>query len=111
MIKNYDEKKKEWIEVDETTFSEDTKESIRKRTESFIRLCRFNHSKPEKMAKAVANIHKMYFLLNCPLEIDTSSSCRGLIRNAIPFNYSWEDRFVEDIIKFREYYFETYAQK
>ena len=111
MVKKYDEKTKQWIEVDETTLSEDTKEAIRKRTESFIRLCRFNKSKPEKMAKAVATINKMYFLVSCPLEIDTSFSCRGLIRNAIPFNYSWEDRFAEDIIKFRDYYFETYAQK
>lgn len=111
MIKKYDSKKKEWIEVDETTLSNDTKESIRKRTESFIRLCRFNKSKPEKMAKALATVHKMYFILSCPLEIDTNAECRGLINNAVPFSYSWRDSYIEDIIKCREEYFKTYAKR
>lgn len=111
MVKKYDEKAKKWLEVDESTLSTNTKETIRKRTESLIRLCRFNQSKPEKMAKALATVHKMYFLLNCPLEIETNAECRGLLKNTIPFNYSWEDKFVEDIVKFREYYFKTYAKK
>lgn len=111
MIKKYDAKKKEWIEVDETTLSNDTKEAIKKRTESFIRLCRFNQSKPEKMAKALATVHKMYFILNCPLEIDTEARCQGFIRDIVPFSYAWEDRFITDIIKCRKNYMKNYAQK